>query len=189
MREVEDHLRQRVEELQAAGWEPREAKREAIARFGTPLKVVDQFRQPPLPCEEEIMFRRSMTMLAALTSVYAALHVVFSLLNEPTAIFTYVKIVYAVIIVGYGMLIFHWQWVSRGIGEIERCAIFIGGMGLIEIGTANIVWTAHLGLVSGDWEFYGFLGGALISLLGAIAATWLAFPNFPITKHDPQPIA
>jgi len=135
------------------------------------------------------MIRLSMTVLVSLISAYAGLHVIFSLVNEPTAILTYFKVAYAVVVVGCGMLILHWQWTSRRIGDIERCAIFIGGLGLIEIGTANMVWTAHLGLVSGDWEYYGFVGGALISLLGAIAAIWLAFPNFPNMKHDPQPIA
>ncbi len=129
------------------------------------------------------MIRLSMTVLVALISAYVGLHVIFSLVNEPTAILTYVKIAYAVIVVGSGMLILHWQWTSRRIGVTERWAIFIGGLGMIEIGTANMVWTAHLGLVTGDWEFYGFVGGALISLLGAVAATWLAMVD---TNRDPQ---
>ena len=134
LREVEDHLRQRVEDLRAEGWEPGDAEQEAFDPLWHALSELQSSfeQQPPLPCEEEIMFRRSMTVLAALTSVYAALHVVFSLMNEPTAFFTYVKTAYALIVVGYGLLILHWQWISRDIGDIERYAIFVGGLGLIE---------------------------------------------------------
>ena len=187
--EIEDHLYQRADQLRAEGWQPDEAEQEAITRFGAISRVVSQFQQqPPLPCEERIMFRRSLIALVALTSVYAALHVIFSLLNEPTAIWTYVKIAYAVIVIGYGTLVLHWQWAARQLGEIQRWGIFIGGLALIEIGTANIVWTAHLGLVSGDWEYYGFVGGGLISLLGALAAIWFAWPLLE-TGQDPQPVA
>lgn len=135
------------------------------------------------------MIRRSLTGLVVLTSAYAALHVIFSLLNEPTAVFTYVKIAFAAIVVGTGMLILHWQWRARRLGDLERFAIFVGGLSLIEIGTANMVWTAHLGLVSGDWEFYGFVGGAMISFLGGVAVLWLAFPDLLEAKPDLQPTA
>ena len=145
LREIEDHLRQHIEELCSAGSDPSEAVRESLARFGTPAELAEQFRQqPPLPCEEETMFRRSITVLAALTSIYAGLHVVFSLMSEPTALFTYVKTAAAFVVVGYGLLVLSWQWSSRQIGEIRRWAVFVGGLGMIEIGTANMVWTAHL---------------------------------------------
>ncbi len=134
------------------------------------------------------MFRRSMTVLAALTSIYAGLHVVFSLMSEPTALFTYVKTAAAFVVVGYGLLVLSWQWSSRQIGEIRRWAVFVGGLGMIEIGTANMVWTAHLGLVSGDWEYYGFVGGALISMLGGLAVIWFAWPLLE-ARRDPQSIA
>ncbi len=135
------------------------------------------------------MIRRSFSLLVLLTSAYAALHVIFSLLNEPTEIFSYVKVAFASIVVGCGALILYWQWTSRQLGEIGRWTVFIGGLSLIEIGSANIVWTVHLGLVSGDWEYYGFVGGVLISLLGGLAAICLTFPDFLETKHDPQPLA
>jgi hypothetical protein len=188
--EVEDHLRQRVDQLLAAGWDQLQAEREAIARFGTTGRLADQFqRQPPLPCEEMIMIRRSLSFLVLLTSAYAALLVIFALLNEPTAIFSYVKLAFASIVVGCGALILHWQWTSRQLGKIGRWTVFICALGLIEIGSANIVWTVHLGLVTGDWENYGFVGGVLISLLGGLVAICLAFPDFLETKHDPQPLA
>ena len=187
--EIEDHLCQRADQLRAEGWDPDKAEREAIERFGAISRVVSQFqKQPPLPCEEVIMMRRSLTVLMVLTTAYAALYVVFSVFNEPTAIFTYVKVALAAIVIAYGMLILRWQWHSSPLGDNERFAVFIGGLSLIEIGTANMVWTAHLGLVSGDWEYYGFIGGALISMFGAVATLWLAFPEMLETDQDPQPI-
>lgn len=190
LHEVEDHLRQRTGDLQSQGWQPQEAALEAIARFGTPHRVASQFQQqPPLPNAEEIMIRLSMTVLVALISLYAGAHVVFSLVNDPAAMLSYIKIVYAAIVVAYGVLILRWQWASPIMGDAMRCAIFVGGLALIEIGAANMVWATHLGIVSGDWEFYGFVGGALVSLLGAVAATLLAFPNFPNTSHQPQPVS
>lgn len=188
--EVEEHLRQRIDQLQTAGWYKPQAEREAIARFGTTCRIADQFQQqPPLPGEEFIMIRRSLSILVLLTSAYAALLGIFSLLNEPTAIFSYVKVAFASIVVGCGALILHWQWNAHQLGKIGRWTVFVGGLSLIEIGTANIVWTVHLGLVTGDWEYYGFVGGALISLLGGLAAICLTFPDFLETKHDPHPLA
>ena len=132
------------------------------------------------------MIRCSLTGLVAITSLYAALLLVFSLVNELAAAFTYVKAALAAIVFGVGAMILHWQWTARPLGEFERFAIFCGGLALIEIGAANVVWTAHLGLVSGDWEHYGFVGGVLISALGALAAIWLAFPDILATKDDRQ---
>ena len=132
------------------------------------------------------MIRHSLTVLVAITSLYAALLAVFALVNEPAATFTYVKLALAAIVIGCGLLVVHWQWTGRPLKVSERFAIFFGGLGLIEIGTANTVWTAHLGLVSGDWEYYGFVGGMLISVLGALAATWLAFPEFLASNDEPQ---
>jgi hypothetical protein len=188
--EVEEHLRQRIDQLRAAGWDKKLAEREAIARFGATFRIADQFQQqPPLPCEELIMIRRSLSSLVLLTSAYAALLGIFSLLNEPTAIFSYVKVAVASVVVGCGVLILHWQWNSRQLGAIGRWSVFTGGLGLIVIGTANIVWTAHLGLVTGDWESYGFVGGALILLLGGLAAICLTFPESLESKNDPKPLA
>jgi len=189
LHEIEDHLRQQVEEFRSAGVERSEAELKALALFGTSAQVAEQFRQqPPLPCEEETMFRRSMTVLAAVTSIYAGLHVVFSLLNDPTALLTYVKAALALVVLAYGWLILQWQWGSRELSEMRRWAVIVGGLSLIEIGTANIVWTAHLGLVSGDWEYYGFVGGSLISMLGALAVIWFAWPLLE-ARRDLQPIA
>ena len=180
LREVEDHLIERVADLRDTGWSLQDAQQEAIDRFGSIPRVVKQFQQsPPLPSEEEVMIRSSLTALAAVTSAYAAMHIFFSWFNEPNTIISYVKIICALVVITSGAVIIHWQWTSKPIGLIEKCAILIGGLELVEIGTANIVWDIHLGLVSGNWEYYGFIGGALIGLLGAVAACCLMFPEFP----------
>lgn len=123
------------------------------------------------------MVRYSLTALVVLTSFYALLLGGFSLLGEPAEIFAYFKLLLAAIVIGSGLLVLRWQWMPSAIDENQRWWVFVGGLSLIEIGTANIVWSAHLGLVTGDWEFYGFVGGALISLLGGLVAIFFAFPH------------
>ena len=188
--EVEDHLRQRADELRAGGWATNDAQREAIARFGPADRLVSSFeRQSPIPSEEVIMVRRTLAALVVLVSVYATMYVIFSLVNGPTEIFTWIKTALGTIVIGSGMAVLYWLWAPRELGESARSAVFVASLSLIEIGTANIVWTAHLGLVTGDWEYYGFIGGAMISLLGGGAALLIAFPGMFDNSRDPQSIA
>ncbi len=172
--EIECHLRDRTEKLCSNGQSQREAEAAAIAQFGTQEQILQEFSvQAPIESEEFIMLRSTLTVLVALTGVYAALHAVFAFPNEGSALWAGAKILAATYVIGYGILVLFWLRDRRQMSETLRVILFIGGLGLIELGTANVVWTAHLGLVTGDWEYYGFVGGALISMLGALPAIWL----------------
>lgn len=47
--------------------------------------------------------------------------------------------------------------------------IFIVGLALTIIGSAWLVWAIHLGLTSGDWEYYGLLSAGAVAAQGGLS--------------------
>lgn len=172
--EVAQHLRDRACQLERVGKAPLEAEVAAVALFGHPARIVREFQsQSPLINEVDAMIRGVLTLSAVLAVAYAGLHFVFAFVDDAPTGQTVVKILVAAGVIGYGLVLLHRLWAVRRVSVFENWIVFAGSLAMIAVGTANAVWAAHLGMVSGDWEYYGFAGGGLIALVGVLTASWL----------------
>ena len=103
--------------------------------------------------------------LALVNSLLAGLILAFSL--SPTEIaqagawWSLTKVTAASSVIFIGVLT--WFGSARTIrpGLLALCSLF-----LVALGSATIVWTFHLALVSGDMEFYMVLYGASLAVQG-----------------------
>jgi len=109
--------------------------------------------------------------LALINSLLAGLLIVFSLsgseIHQVVAWWLLVKVLVGLSIIVVGGL----TWVGS-IRTIKPGLMALGSLFLVAVGAATVMWTLHLGLVTGDMEYYMFLyGGSLMaqgtaSLLG-----------------------
>lgn len=127
--------------------------------------------------------RIALNGLVVLTVLYAGAHLFFTLLDEAPFTWKLAKICIAAGVVVYGLLLLMQLSRPSALAKALRWVTYFGALAMIAVGAANVVWTAHLGIMSGDWEYYGILGGGLIALQGALVATWLAWRN---TVGQPQ---
>jgi hypothetical protein len=101
--------------------------------------------------------------LALINSLLAGLLIVFSLsgseIHQVVAWWLLVKVLVGLSILVVGGL----TWVGS-IRTIKPSLMGLGSLFLVAIGAATIMWTLHLGLVTGDMEYYMFLyGGSLMA--------------------------
>jgi hypothetical protein len=172
LREVEDHLRTRAEQFCREGIDPQEAALLSVQRFGTPAEVLRRFdREAPIESEVWKMMRYLLTPIVALTILYAGLMLLFSWwnLDGPWLIIA-AKSIVAAGVIGFGLLLLRELWKAGAMSGWAVWWVFGGGLSLIAVGSANLVWAAHLGQMTGDWEYYGFVGGGLLVLEGVLAA-------------------
>ena len=169
LREIEDHLRERTEALCRNGMESLVAAEAAIERFGAPSEVMRQF-ELQAPLESEVMMRYVLTLLATLTSAFAALMFVFSWLDDASAAGLIAKIGLSCMIIGYNAILLLRLWTQKSRTAWAHWFIFGGAMLMIAVGSAGFVWTAHLGRITGDWESYGFVVATLLVFEGVLAA-------------------
>jgi len=47
--------------------------------------------------------------------------------------------------------------------------VFIAGLALTIIGSAWLVWAIHLGLTSGDWEYYAHISAGAVAAQGCLS--------------------
>lgn len=174
LQEVEDHLREEESELCRQGLEPADATVAAIERFGSSSEILRQFElQAPLESEVPTMVRSTLTPIAALTTVFAAMFFIFAWIDDAPPAETIAKVLLAVVVIAYNAILLLHLWMHRPARAWMPWLVFGGGIVLIAIGSAGFVWTAHLGLTTGDWESYGFVVAALLVLEGALATVFV----------------
>jgi hypothetical protein len=111
--------------------------------------------------------------LALINSLVAGLLIAFSLsgseIRQAAAWWTLIKTLAACSVIVIGAL----TWLAS-MRTVRSGLMSLGSLLLVALGTATIVWTLHLALVTGDAEYYMLVyGGSLIvqgtsSLLGVL---------------------
>jgi hypothetical protein len=109
--------------------------------------------------------------LALINSLLAGLLIVFSLsgseIHHAAAWWLLTKVLIGLSIIVIGAL----TWIGS-MRTIKPGLVALSSLFLVAIGAATVMWTLHLGLVTGDMEYYMFIyGGSLMvqgiaSLLG-----------------------
>ena len=104
--------------------------------------------------------------LALINSLLAGLLIVFSLsgseIHQAAAWWLLVKLMVGLSIIVVGGL----TWVGS-IRTIRPGLMALGSLFLVAIGAATVMWTLHLGLVTGDMEYYMFMYGGSLMAQGA----------------------
>jgi len=104
--------------------------------------------------------------LALINSLLAGLLIVFSLsgneIHQAAAWWLLVKLTVGLSIIVVGGL----TWVGS-IRTIRPGLMALGSLFLVAIGAATVMWTLHLGLVTGDMEYYMFMYGGSLMAQGA----------------------
>jgi hypothetical protein len=104
--------------------------------------------------------------LALVNSLLAGLVILFSLstteIRESTTLWLLVKVIAALLVIGIGVL----AWFANK-RPINPLANLLANLFLVALGTATIVWTFHLALITGDMESYMVLYGGSLMLQGA----------------------
>jgi hypothetical protein len=100
--------------------------------------------------------------LALINSLVAGLLIAFSLsgseIRQAAAWWTVLKTLAAFSIILIGVL----TWLAN-MRTVRPGLVSLGSLFLVGLGTATIVWTLHLALVTGDAEYYMLVyGGSLI---------------------------
>lgn len=171
LEEVEDHLIEKTDELRRQGLDFEAARAAAVERFGTPGEVLHRFEiEAPLESEVRAMLRFALTLTAGVTTAFAALIFVFSWVDDAPLAVTFAKVALSIVIAAYNVVLLSRLWMRQPARPWLAWLVFGGGLLMIAIGAAGFVWTAHLGEVTGDWESYGFVCGALLVFQGALAA-------------------
>jgi hypothetical protein len=80
------------------------------------------------------------------------------------------KVLLSVIVIGYNLILLHHLWGSKTTGPWEHWLAIGAALTSILMGTAMFVWSVHLGLVTGDWDGYIFVGATLLVLQGILAS-------------------
>jgi len=101
--------------------------------------------------------------LALINSLLAGLLIVFSLsgseIHQAVAWWLLIKVLVGLSIIVVGGL----TWIGS-IRTIRPSIMALGSLFLVAVGAATVMWTLHLGLVTGDMEYYMFMyGGSLLA--------------------------
>ena len=187
VRETRAHLEELAVQFRGKGLSAEEAQRAAVAQFGRVDDVAATFaQQAPLEPENEPMLRRALTLLVGITSLFAVAVILFTFTGHDEALWwSVVKVIAGICVMLEAGLTFWFLRNGRLQGDLRRTFVFLTGLALIALGSACGVWSAHLGMVTGDWDGYTAAGALLLMLQGAVTA-WLARPNLP---SSPTPIA
>ena len=120
--------------------------------------------------------------LALINSLLAGLLIVFSLsgseLYQAATWWLLVKVLVGLSIIVVGGL----TWVGS-IRTIKPGVMTLGSLFLVAVGAATVMWTLHLGLVTGDMEYYMFMYGGSLMAQGAAALFGYSntFENMTVT--------
>jgi hypothetical protein len=103
--------------------------------------------------------------LALINSLLAGLLIVFSLsgseIHQAAAWWLLTKVLIGLSIIVVGAL----TWIGS-MRTIKPGLVALGSLFLVAIGAATVMWTLHLGLVTGDMEYYMFIYGASLMMQG-----------------------
>jgi hypothetical protein len=185
IREVRSHLEELARSLSAGGVVTPEDQQSAIRQFGSVDEIAASFAdQTPLEPENEPMIRKTFGLLVSATSLFAIAVIAFTLFGTPGEAMWWAsaKIVTGLFVLAAGSLTLALLRSERLRGDLPRLFLFLAGLALIALGSACGVWSAHLGLVTGDWDGYAGVGAVLLILQGA-ATAWLARPNLPLASR------
>ncbi len=181
--EVDDHLHEAIQELTDSGFDPETAARMAIERFGSPAEVIERFNlEAPLESEVDVMIRYLLMPVAVLAFLFGAMFMVGSLHDDAPAPMLLTKLVASAIMMGCSAILFYQAWTTRPLRKWERGMALAAALLSIIIGSMGGVFTAHLGLVTHDWEMYGFAGAGLLVLQGVLAAVGPVMNDRPLTS-------
>ena len=104
--------------------------------------------------------------LALINSLLAGLLVVFSLseseLRQAATWWLLAKVLVGLTVIAIGVL----TWLGS-IRTIRMIFVALSSLFLVALGAATVVWTLHLGLVTGDMEYYMIIYGGSLATQGA----------------------
>ena len=104
--------------------------------------------------------------LALINSLLAGLLIVYSLsgseLRQAIAWWLLIKVLAGLSVIVVGVL----TWVGS-ITTIRSSLMALSSLFLVALGAGTVMWTLHLGLVTGDMEYYMFLYGGSLMTQGA----------------------
>jgi hypothetical protein len=171
LHEIEDHLRETTDYLCRQGMNPAEAARAAVGRVGTPNELIRQFDiEAPIESEVPIMVRSILLLAALLSTLFAGLFCVMAWFDDAPIAWLIMKTLVSALIMGCSMILFGQAWGHTISLRWERELAVASALLSVAFGSAGGVFTAHLGIVTHDWEMYGFVGAALLILQGVLAA-------------------
>ncbi|MFQ5706130.1 MAG: hypothetical protein ACE5HO_01690 [bacterium] len=101
------------------------------------------------------MLKYLMLLAAGFTTIFAILIGGHSLLVDYEGPFLWIatKVLICLFVVGTG--VFSWlNSQSKMTGFTSDWLLLVGAMGLMVIGAAGAVWTFHMGVVTGDFEYW-----------------------------------
>jgi hypothetical protein len=170
LEEFEDHLRERASQFQSQGLNEEEAGVAALVQFGSPDEVLQRFElESPLESEVDAMIRYLQMSVAGLTFLFSAVLLAFSGFDDARHAMFITKIVASVVIMACSFALFHQGWTTKPLANWQRGLALASSIVSIALASAGGVFTAHLGLVTRDWQAYGFFGAALLLLQGTLA--------------------
>jgi hypothetical protein len=170
LQEIGTHLREAADELRRQGLDPTAAAAKAIERFGSPAVVCELFDlESPIESEEDTMIRYLLMSVACLTFTFGAVFLIFSAFDDARHAMFISKLVASAIIMASSFILFHQGWTTKPLANWQRGLALGSALLSIALGSAGAVFTAHLGLVTKDWQLYGFLGAALLVIQGTLA--------------------
>ena len=104
--------------------------------------------------------------LALINSLLAGLLILYSLsggeIHQAAAWWLLTKLTAGSFVIAAGVL----TWLGS-IRTVRTSLIALSSLFLVALGAATVMWTLHLGLVTGDMEYYMFLYGGSLMLQGA----------------------
>jgi hypothetical protein len=176
--EIEDHLRESASQLCSRGLSPDEAATAAVAQFGSPQQIVDRFElEFPIESEVDAMLRYILMTVAAFTCLFGGALLALSGFDDARHGMFVTKIVASVVIALCCMTVFYSAWTRKSLSTGQRGVVLASALISIMVGSMGAVFTAHLGLVTHDWQTYGFAGAGLLVLQGALATVPLLFTD------------
>jgi hypothetical protein len=180
LREIGDHLREAADELHRQGMDPAAAASKAVERFGSQSELCKLFDlESPIESEEDAMIRYLLMSVAGLSFAFGGVFLVCSGFDDARHAMFISKLVASAIIMACSLTIFYQGWTTKPLANWQRGLALASALMSIAIGSAGGVFTAHLGLVTQDWEMYGFVGAGLLVLQGVLAAMNLMAPHSP----------
>ena len=104
--------------------------------------------------------------LALVNSLLAGLLIALSLsgseIRQAAAWWSLTKVLAGFAVIAIGAL----TWLGS-VRTIKQSLMSLGSLFLVALGAATVVWTLHLGLVTGDMEYYMIVYGGSLMMQGA----------------------
>ncbi len=127
------------------------------------------------------MIKIGVSVLAVLTSLSALLIAGHALLVPAGAAWWLAtRIAVSVGVAGTGALTW-WVWRSSVIGVVAEAGLLMAAMALLASGAASAIWGLHLGLTTGDFEYWATMISMLMMGQGALTIWHLWSLHLPGT--------